>query len=122
MPCIQFSKTNEQEGNYSRVAAVWIFNGKISEAIECLKRASDLVTGNDSNCSTSLHAIALALSGFMSSFNQIDSSEQSLWFEMCKKLIPKLNDPYIKAIFTFISMKYFTDSAYTEIIVSVSFL
>lgn len=125
MPCKHFCKSNETEYNFTRLAAVLVFNGKIYEAIECLNKASDLVISgkdssmNDMNNSISLNAIALALSGYMSFISQIEScGQKNPWFEMCANLKPKLNDPYIKAIFTFISLKSYNDASYSEIIVS----
>jgi len=122
MPCAQFVNSNEDECNFTRSAAVMIFNGKIFDAIECLKRASDVASsdksnGSDERDSTSLRVIALALSAYLTSANLSEKSAL-LWNETCSNLKPKLRDPYIKAIFTFLSISQIDDHSYGEIIVS----
>ncbi|OTF78204.1 hypothetical protein BLA29_001965, partial [Euroglyphus maynei] len=134
IPCDYFISTNENEHNYTRIAAIMVFNGRVSEAIEYLNRASDFANKNSSNNhksndlhskqtdkAVSLNAIALALSTFITTVDRIDKSNGSLyiWEEICSKLKPKLDDPYIKAIFNFISVDFNTDAGkYSEIILA----
>lgn len=115
-----------------------VFNGRVSEAIEYLNRASDFASKNSCNNhksndlhqngkqtdkAVSLNAIALALSTFITTVDRIDKSNGNLyiWEEICSKLKPKLDDPYIKAIFNFVSVDCNSDvGKYSEIIVSFS--
>ena len=130
MPCSQFVESNEDESNFSRTAAVMVFTGKILDAIECLKRASDMTGSDKPNSSEerdriSLNVSALALSAYVTSASQIEKIEKdnkdSLWIEMCTSLKTKLKDPYIKAIFTFLSMNHSEDeNCFDEIIVTNS--
>jgi len=72
-----------------------------------LKMAAE--NGKDKSFNMNLSAIALALSGYTRDTN-------SLWREMCQSIKSQLSDPYLKAIFTFLT----SDSeSYSEIIVSV---
>lgn len=145
MPCDYFIKLNQIENNFTRIAAILIFNGKIEEAINFLNQASDFVSNkspqsinnlqqssmiklNELNCfkqtekAVSLNAIALALSA-LSTSNDIpkESSIQtngSVWTEICSKLKSKLDDPYIRAIFNFICDDFATETnAYADILV-----
>lgn len=121
MPCPRFIKMNDEEGVYSRTAAVMVFNGKIKEAIDCLQRVSDKIGGNERNDNISLNVISLALSAYVTSSMQSsdkNGAKDSLWIQMCSSLKTKLEDPYIKAIFTFLSMKNYEDESYIEIIVN----
>lgn len=95
------------QSKYTRAAAVLIFGGgKIKKAINTLKMAAE--NGKDKSFNMNLSAIALALSGYTRDTN-------SLWREMCQSIKSQLSDPYLKAIFTFLT----SDSEnYSEIIVS----
>ena len=65
----------------------------------------------------SLSAIALSLSAFLTSSSRLDNEQ--LWVEMCSSLKTKLQDPYLKAIFAFLSvMNTGLDYNYADIIVS----
>ncbi|XP_054158947.1 GATOR complex protein MIOS-B-like [Oppia nitens] len=88
-------------GQFTRAAAVLIFGGgKIKKAINTLKMGAEV--GKDK----SFNAIALALSGYTRDRN-------SLWCEMCHSIQVQLSDPYLRAIFTFLT----TDSeTYSEIL------
>ncbi|XP_027194513.2 GATOR complex protein mio [Dermatophagoides pteronyssinus] len=134
IPCDYFISINENEHNYTRLAAIMVFNGRVSEAIEYLNRASDFASKNSCNNhksndlhqngkqtdkAVSLNAIALALSTFITTVDRIDKSNGNLyiWEEICSKLKPKLDDPYIKAIFNFVSVDCNSDvGKYSEII------
>lgn len=124
MPCDYFVSTNESENNYTRIAAIMVFNGQISKAIENLNLAAEnanksinnRVNNEPNEKSISLNAISLALSSFINS-NQIDNF--CIWNDICSKLISKLDDSYIKAIFNFISTDFTEDmDKYNLIIVS----
>lgn len=120
MPCERFVEANEKETNFLRSAAVMVFNGKIEQAIKCLQEASDSLAekANDSEEgeSISLNVIALALSAYEASSKQ--KEEDFMWKKTCKNLKAKLKDPYIKAIFIFLSMNGNDEISCNEIIVS----
>lgn len=120
MPCDTFVESNEEEVNYTRSAAVMVFNGKIQQAIKCLQKASNYLFDRPNDLedgeSITLNVIALALSSYEASANP--KEEDSMWKKTCKNLKNKLRDPYIKAIFIFLSMNGQDEVAYNEIIVS----
>lgn len=126
MPCDQFIEMNEEEFNFSRTAAVLVFNGKLFQAIECLKRASEMadkmsdkLAATEKRDTISMNVIALTLSAYITAVNQSARDDKAfLWSEMCSTLMSKLKDSYIKAIFTFLSITCFDDNCYDEIIVS----
>lgn len=89
------------EGRYSRAAAILLFTRRMDESIACLSEAESI---------PSLSLVAMAISGY--------SPRNQLWKSTCSKLKNRLNDPYIRAIFSFLTSDA---SAYYEIIVSVFF-
>ena len=54
-----------------------------------------------------LSVVAMALSGYYDDKN-------TLWLEMCSSLKAKLSDPYLSAMFSFLTCE---DEKYTEILV-----
>lgn len=122
MPCDTFVESNEEEVNYTRSAAVMVFNGKIQQAIKCLQKASNYLFDRPNDLedgeSITLNVIALALSSYEASANP--KEEDSMWKKTCKNLKNKLRDPYIKAIFIFLSMNGQDEVAYNEIIDNVN--
>ena len=123
MPCAQFLNANNAECDFSRSAAVMVFNGKICDAIEYLKQTSNLSSTCDKSIQDlefiSLNVIALALSAYITSANnEKGDSKDLLCIQMCSNLKNKLGDPYIKAIFTFLSKNPHEDNNFDEIIVS----
>lgn len=98
----------KSKGQFTRAAAVQIFGGgKIKKAINTLKMAAEVV--KDKSMNMNLSAIALALSGYT-------READSLWREMVQTILVQLSDPYLRAIFSFLT----TDSEnYTEILVRI---
>ena len=98
----------KSKGLFTRAAAVQIFGGgKIKKAINTMKKAAEMV--KDKSMNMNLSAIALALAGYT-------READSLWSEMVQTILVQLSDPYLRAIFSFLT----TDSeSYTEILVSI---
>lgn len=122
MPCESFVEACKKEANFSRSAAVMVFNGKIEQAIKCLQDASNSISekANDleESESVSLNVIALALSAYEASSKQKEGD--LMWKKTCNNLKTKLKNPYIKAIFIFLSMNGNDEISCNEIIVSVA--
>nr|CAD7592141.1 unnamed protein product [Timema genevievae] len=84
----------ESDGAYSRAAAIAVFSLKLRLSIEILNRGSEaqLKMGHVS----SLNIVAMALSGFSDDRN-------SMWRELCLKSLSQLTDPYLRAMFAFLT-------------------
>lgn len=120
MPCQEFVDFNVTENSFTRNAAVMVFNGRIVDAINCLEKASDLNSNSKSGSSedsASLNAIAIALSAYVTSSKNIENDK--VWFKTCQNLKFKFKDPYVKAIFGFLSMESYEDENYIDLIVSI---
>ncbi|CAH1154363.1 unnamed protein product [Phaedon cochleariae] len=89
----------EKAGAYTRAAAIAVFNLKVQLAIEILGRAP-----TDTEYGSNLNVVAMALSGFSDEPN-------SMWRQNCLACINKLSDPYLKAMFSFLTA---TDSNYHD--------
>ncbi|KAK3592025.1 hypothetical protein CHS0354_031537 [Potamilus streckersoni] len=76
----------QTEGDFERAAAIALFNLKIGKAVDILCQAN-LPNGN---------AVAMALAGFTNEKN-------ALWRKTCANLRHSLEDPYLRAMFTFLS-------------------
>lgn len=85
----------ESEGSYEKAATVAVFNLKILRAIESLKRGA-LSRLHGQAGSVDLHVVAMALSGYTPDKN-------TLWREMSNTLRPELRDPYLRAMFAFLT-------------------
>lgn len=90
----------EKEGNYIRAAAIAVFNMRLQRAIESLTIGAKK---SDSN----LSSVAMALSGYT-------GERTSVWREMCQSLKSQLKNPYMKAMFAFLTCE--SDSSFNEII------
>lgn len=90
----------EQEGNYMRAASIAVFNMRLQRAIESLTIGAN---HNEPN----LSSVAMALSGYTGERN-------SVWREMCQSLKSQLKDPYMKAMFAFLTSE--SESDFDEII------
>lgn len=82
----------EKDKAYTRAAALAVFNLKVKSAIEILGRAPDSAV----NCGPSLQVVAMALAGFCDDKN-------STWRQFCSTLRGTLSDPYLRAIFAFLT-------------------
>lgn len=90
----------EKEGNYMRAAAIAVFNMRLQRAIESLTKGAKKGDAN-------LSSVAMALSGYT-------AERSSIWREMCQNLKNQLDDPYMKAMFAFLTCD--NDSSFSEII------
>lgn len=88
---IQFVTCLEKSGAYCRAAAIAVFNLNIQLAIEVLCRASD-----ENQFGSSLNVAALALTGF-------SDDRSKAWRQNCMSCIEKLTNPYLKAMFSFLT-------------------
>jgi hypothetical protein len=96
----------ESDGQYTRAAAIAVFNLNLKQAIDCLSKCSSASPdrGGDPHLST----VAMALSGFSA------SQHNSLWHNMCRTLKHKFTDPYLRCVFHFLTSA--RDSNYEEIL------
>lgn len=85
----------EKHGQFSRAAAIAVFNLKIYSAIEILKRGAERTDDNN------LNAVAMALAGFTDDKN-------SMWRKMCASTKSQLSDPYLRAMFSFLTADNYT--------------
>ncbi|XP_037089925.1 GATOR complex protein MIOS-like [Pollicipes pollicipes] len=76
----------EREGSCSRAAAVAVFQLTLRRAIQILQRSED----------PTLKVVAMALSGYT-------NEKKALWQQTSAELRPSLTDPYIRAIFAFLT-------------------
>lgn len=90
----------EKEGNYMRAAAIAVFNMR-------LQRAVDSLTMGAKKSDPNLSSVAMALSGYT-------GERTSMWREMCQSLKGQLTNPYMKAMFAFLTSE--TDTGFHEII------
>uniref|UniRef100_A0A8D0L612 Meiosis regulator for oocyte development n=1 Tax=Sphenodon punctatus TaxID=8508 RepID=A0A8D0L612_SPHPU len=86
-----FLNSLEQEGDWERAAAVALFNLDIRRAIQILNKGESSGKGD-----LNLNVVAMALSGYTDEKN-------SLWREMCSTLRLQLNNPYLCAMFAFLT-------------------
>lgn len=90
----------EKEGNYMRAAAIAVFNMRLQRAVDSLTVGA---TKSDPN----LSSVAMALSGYT-------GERTSMWREMCQSLKGQLTNPYMKAMFAFLTSD--SDTGFHEII------
>ncbi|XP_003222042.1 GATOR2 complex protein MIOS [Anolis carolinensis] len=86
-----FLHSLEQEGEWERAAAIALFNLDIRRAIQILNKGASSGKGD-----LNLNVVAMALSGYTDEKN-------SLWREMCSTLRLQLNNPYLCAMFAFLT-------------------
>lgn len=90
----------EKEGNYMRAAAIAVFNMRLQRAVESL-------TVGAKKSDPNLSSVAMALSGYT-------GERTSMWREMCQSLKSQLTNPYMKAMFAFLTSE--SDTSFHEII------
>lgn len=83
-----------------------MFNLKIRLAIDILSRVPDNISYG-----LGLNAVAMALAGFTDDKN-------SIWKQFCSMAKQKLTDPYLKAIFSFLTAE---NHNYESVLVSIRF-
>ncbi|RHZ65023.1 hypothetical protein Glove_319g166 [Diversispora epigaea] len=79
----------EASGNYEKAAGWALFHMETDRAIKALSNSKD----------EKLKLVSTALAGF--SFNK--NQENSIWRGMCKQLSLEMKEPYLRAIFSYIS-------------------
>lgn len=92
---LNYTENLEKQNQYSRAAAIAVFNLKIPLAIEILKRGAEKTEDNN------LYAVAMALAGFTDEKN-------SMWRKMCSTTKSQLSDPYLRAMFAFLTADNYT--------------
>lgn len=88
----RFLKDLQKDGQTSKAAAIALFNLKFGQTIEILSGKYS----QQSEDSTVMNAVAMAISGY-------SEEKQTLWRKTCSTLLHKLTDPYLRAIFAFLS-------------------
>ncbi|XP_054286757.1 GATOR complex protein MIOS [Macrosteles quadrilineatus] len=81
-----FLERLEADGDVCRAAAIAVFNLRLRVAIDILTRAQH----------DNLSVVAMALSGYT-------DTKSSLWRELCMSSRTNLSDPYLRAIFAFLT-------------------
>lgn len=92
--CSPFLETLCNDRQYARAAAIAIFTLRLGRAIDTLRTASQEHT-DDSNSAIDYNLVAMAVAGF-------SDSKETLWSNMCQSLSEKIDNPYIRSIFTFL--------------------
>lgn len=98
-----FNRRLEKEGNYARKAAIHLFNLRLREAITVLKEAA---TADEQGGASSLGLVALSLSGYT-------RETRESWREVWHSLHLSLGDPYLQAMFAFLTA---ADDGYSELL------
>jgi hypothetical protein len=81
------------EETYERAAAIAVFHLHVRRAMQILQLGG---TSSRNVAGRPLHLVAMALAGFTDDRN-------SLWRETCTRLKTELNEPYLSAMFTFLT-------------------
>lgn len=89
------SDLNDLSGSPTRRAAISLFHLKLRQAIRILSESGHSIVG-------------MAIAGF-------SDEKNSLWREMAQVNCPQLEDPYVRAIFAFLTE---ADTSYETILVS----
>ncbi|XP_056008065.1 GATOR complex protein MIOS-like isoform X2 [Ostrea edulis] len=85
----------QMDGRYTIAAAMALFNLQISKAIEILSTSSSKDQGTQTE-NTDLSTVAMAIAGYTEERN-------TLWRKTCVSLQQKLQDPYLRAMFAFLT-------------------
>lgn len=81
----------QKEHMYSRAAAIAVFNLKIKVALDILNQAAERNVD-----SVHLSIVAMALAGF-------SDDKSSMWRQLCSNTRSQLTDPYLRAMFAFLT-------------------
>ncbi|XP_067931890.1 GATOR2 complex protein MIOS-B-like [Watersipora subatra] len=100
----------EQEGFYEKATAIALFHGKIDDALKILNRGSEYAIANETNKGINLSIVAMALAG-------INTTNNALWLSKCRELHNKIDNPYLRATFAFLTC---SNSDYDQILSSKS--
>ncbi|XP_028398723.1 GATOR complex protein MIOS-B-like isoform X2 [Dendronephthya gigantea] len=96
----------KSQGMYERAAAVAVFNNDIPTAINILSEGATARIDRNLPKDSFLGMVAMALSGYT-------VEKKSLWRDHCLQLCKKLSDPYLRALFTFLTSD---DGGYEEML------
>ncbi|XP_046846433.1 LOW QUALITY PROTEIN: GATOR complex protein MIOS-like [Xenia sp. Carnegie-2017] len=86
----------KSKGMFERAAAVAVFNSDISTAINILSEGSNSRMDVNRQPDSYLGMVAMALSGYT-------RDKTALWQNHCVQLCAKLSNPYLRALFTFLT-------------------
>lgn len=101
-----------QDGEPERAAAMALFHNKLSFAINILSDSTASINKITNKSEPSLPIVAMALSGY-------SENKQALWSKNCKSLSAKLQNPYLRAIFAFLTTE---DTAFSNVLVETGML
>lgn len=104
----KFLEQLEKVQAFTRAAAIAVFNLKLKLAIDILNRGSDIVLG------ANLNVVAMALAGF-------SDDKNSMWRQFCAEPKSKLSDPYLRAMFLFLTAENYNYDQVLVIVVNVLF-
>ncbi|GLH08738.1 GATOR complex protein MIOS [Gryllus bimaculatus] len=85
----------ESEGSFSRAAAIAVFNLKLRLAVSILNRGA-AAQEKTASITSNLNIVAMAVSGF-------SDDKSSMWRELCLTSRSQLVDPYLRAMFAFLT-------------------
>ncbi|XP_065053231.1 GATOR2 complex protein MIOS-like isoform X2 [Rhopilema esculentum] len=95
----------ERAGEYERAAATALFNNQMRLAINILSGRNTRENKSDNgpregrpSQDSPMNLVAMALSGY-------STEKRSLWREMCGALSPQLKNPYLRAVFAFLTQE-----------------
>lgn len=92
----KFLENLQKENAYSRAAAIAVFNLKIKLALDILNQGSE-----NNPLAANLNVVAMALAGF-------SDDKNSMWRQLCSTTRSQLNDPYLRAMFAFLTAENYT--------------
>ncbi|XP_064613766.1 GATOR2 complex protein MIOS-A-like [Liolophura sinensis] len=86
----------KEDGWYERAAALALFNLDLNTTLGILSHGAEVSRASDSTSASTLNAVAMALSGYT-------EDPAALWQRMCMGLCRQLTDPYLRAMFAFLT-------------------
>uniref|UniRef100_A0A914WZF3 WD repeat protein mio zinc-ribbon like domain-containing protein n=1 Tax=Plectus sambesii TaxID=2011161 RepID=A0A914WZF3_9BILA len=101
---VVIDKLIEKGTSHPRAAAIALFCLRLKKAIEILTKASDA----DDEKHTHLRLVAMSLAGYQGT--------AAMWPELCAKLLPTLTDPYLRAMFVFLSCRKDADTQFEPLL------
>ncbi|KAG5519373.1 hypothetical protein PMAC_001999 [Pneumocystis sp. 'macacae'] len=82
-------KQLEEDGLYSKAASWALFHGNFNRTVQALSKGTE-----------KHRLMSTAIAGFSSAKNGVNNT---MWKEMCRKMSTELDDPYLRAIFAYVS-------------------
>lgn len=93
----------ESDGYYSRAAAIAVFNLRLRQAVDILRRGAEHPRAT---APVNLNIVAVALSGF-------SDDKSSMWRQQCISAKQYLSDPYLRVMFSFLTSE---SESYEEVL------